>query len=95
MSNKGQDGVSVSAAGSSKHYEDMTIPQLKDELKQRKLKMTGNKPELVERLKRRDRDDDNDDVESSRNDDENYDDMNETVMDTLMRETNTKTRIGR
>jgi len=40
----------------------------------------GNNPELIKRLKRSDEDDDNDDVESNRNDDKNYNDLDETVI---------------
>jgi len=40
----------------------------------------GNNSELIKQLKRSDEDDDNDDVGSNRNDDENYNDLDETMM---------------
>lgn len=81
----------MSTVVSSKRYEDMTIPNLKNELKQRKLKTSGAKSELVKRLKRYDEDDgshvensnnsdDDNDVEKSNHGDERDDDLDETVI---------------
>nr|XP_012232177.1 PREDICTED: uncharacterized protein K02A2.6-like [Linepithema humile] len=79
MANKGQDGPSITTAMSSKTYDDMTIPQLKSELKTHKLKTSGAKAELIRRLRRYDEDDDND-VESSNKSDESNDEFDETVI---------------
>lgn len=55
--------------------------QLKDELRQCKLKTRDNKIELVRRLKRNNENDNSDDVMNSEGDDESYDNLDERVMD--------------
>lgn len=72
------DRIEIMIVDSDK-YDEMTIMQLTDKLKKCNLKTTGNKAELIERLKRYNQNDDN--IEGSNEDDVDDGDLNELRVD--------------
>ncbi len=45
-----QEEVAAELAGEGESYEDLSVPALQDELRTRDLSVSGNKPELIQRL---------------------------------------------